>query len=212
MPSRKEGEMFYNRTGKLSQTTELDRDLAQRFMKTAAMQRSIVISDSNRRPEVNVVSVGGDTLAWRAVDPFKEAADHIGRFLNPEPLYATECSRDRFDILVHELFIDEQVRREYKDRGDYNRRFLTMLNAAVRSGVIDCLFHEKFRDPYPDYECFDLMFHFSIEYDFGLHKAEREIRLPIPKMPQPQKWLNGAVYLLRHQDNFVVLRENIDTK
>lgn len=82
-------QIFYNRTGNLSQTTTLNKELAEQFMRASDLRLDVVIEDSDKRPEQNTVSVGSDILAWRAIAPLSELTKVV---LRPKKFHQTRSS------------------------------------------------------------------------------------------------------------------------
>lgn len=229
MPERFVGNIIYGRTGKLSQYTTINKELAEGFMNVANMRRNIYVRDSERRPDSKTVLVGSDTLAGVAADPIRELGERLSGFFNPEPFYETTCHKDSVHILVHELLIDDRIRGEYRDAADYNTRFLAMLNAGIRSGIVGALWHDKFRNPVRRVPYIEILEgsviwpageYISITHDDGRKVlsigpkedvvASKDINILLaPIFPKPVEWVRGMAYLLRHKDNFIVARPQV---
>lgn len=65
-------QILYNRSGILSDTTSLNRGIAEQFMRVSDLRRDIVIIDSDKKPARSTVAVGSDVLAWRSIVPQPE--------------------------------------------------------------------------------------------------------------------------------------------
>lgn len=131
----------YNRTGNLSTTTGINEKVADGFMSLADMRRDFVVVDSDKPPERQAVQVGSDVLAFRATEPIRKLTEVRFR---PKRFHTLVRHNDRFDILVHERSIDDEIRsRHFTGTDEYKEQFLKLLNRAVKSGTAEGLFHEK---------------------------------------------------------------------
>lgn len=139
-------QFIYNRTGNLSTVTEVNKPITTEFMRVADLRRNITIVDSDKKPDANVVSVNSETLAWRAIAPLSELTKIV---LKPKPFHQVEIVNDQYKVSIHHLLINDAVRdKGYKDREDYEKKFLGMLNREVKDATTEALFAEKlgFRD------------------------------------------------------------------
>lgn len=134
-------EFIYNRTGNLSTTTEVDEEIAAKFMRVSDLRRDIVIVDSGKEPETNTVSVNSDTLAWRTVAPLSELAKIV---LKPKKSHQVEIVDNQYIISIHDQIIDDDIRKKpYQDREDYERKYLGRLKKEVKDATAEVLFAEK---------------------------------------------------------------------
>jgi hypothetical protein len=133
--------IFYQRTGILSTTTNVDTAKAEKFMKLSALGRNIVITDSNNIPDAEQSRVGDDVLTWKTFVPefegFKQAVgDNKYRQVIKNPT--------AYEIQINDQEIGKSVgKSNYSDSDDYQRKFLDILNQTVRVGILTCLTSEK---------------------------------------------------------------------
>ena len=134
-------EIFYSRTGNLSQVTTLDKELADRFMDAADLRLDVLITDSGKKPEQSTVTVGSDVLAWRTIVPLGELTKIV---LRPKRYRQTEIVQGQYRIQIHDQIIDDDIRRSgYQDREDYDRQYLARLKTEVKGGLVETLWWEK---------------------------------------------------------------------
>ena len=134
-------EIFYNRTGNLSQATALDKKLAEQFMRVSDLRLDVVITDSDKKPEQSTVAVGSDVLAWRTVVPLNELTKIV---LRPKRYRQTKIADARYIIQIHDQVIDDDIRKlGYKDREDYDKQYLARLKTEVKGGLAEALCWEK---------------------------------------------------------------------
>lgn len=132
--------IIYNRTGNLSQTTQLNEEIADKFMSRSKIKKDIFIKDSDKLPEGNSVKVGSDTLAFR----FLPTIDSLTSLVKETPLYSLSKVGRSFEIKVHERVIDQKIRSNHPlDSSDYKEKFLKSLNKAICQGLGDALTQEK---------------------------------------------------------------------
>lgn len=134
-------QVIYNRTGNLSQTTKLNKEKADDFMKVSDMRRHILIVDTDVQLKKDAVSVSSDTLAFRFIEPISKLTEI--RFRS-KPFYTLVKRDSNFEIQIHDRAIDDKIRlNHFIDRTDYNEQFLKLLNKAVKSGLSESVFREK---------------------------------------------------------------------
>ncbi len=144
-------EVIYNRTGILSQTTEVNQKVAQQFMAASGLRRDVLIVDSDREPEKSTVAVGSDVLAWRSIVPINELTRVIFR---SKKYHEIEVLGSQNTLRIHDRIIDDDVKKEgYKDKTDYDQRYLTKLRKGVKDGMAEILWSEKLgiRDQSPNW-------------------------------------------------------------
>lgn len=145
-------QLIYNRTGNLSQTTVLNREIAEKFMRVSDLRFNVAILDSDKRPErATAVSVGSDILAWRSIVPFSELTKVI---LRPKKFHQTEISNGQYRILVHDRIIDADIQKTgFQDREEYESRYLARLRREVKEGLAETIWREKLglRDQLPNW-------------------------------------------------------------
>lgn len=131
----------YNKTGNLSQTTALNQELADQFIRVSDLRRDIIIEDSDKKPEGTTVAVGSDVLAWRSIVPLKELTKVMHR---PKKFHQVETVGSTYRLLIHDQIIDDVIRKKgYQDREDYDRRYLSRLKIEVKAGTTEILWGEK---------------------------------------------------------------------
>lgn len=145
----REPRIVLNRAGNLSQTTQLNEEIADGFMKRSDMRRDIVIVDSDRKPEVEGVDevvVGHGLLGLRGFRPLR---DLTAIEFKPQSFHTLTRKGDyiwqqSWEVAIQERVIDDLIRKKgYIDRSDYEEQFLAALNKVVKQGVVQALFQEK---------------------------------------------------------------------
>ncbi|MDP3987923.1 MAG: hypothetical protein Q8P80_02155 [Candidatus Levybacteria bacterium] len=133
--------IILNRSGNLSNTTKLDQETADDYMRVSDMRKDIIIVDSEKIPERQAVRVGSDTLAFRAIEPIERLTQII---LKSDPDYTLMKQDKKVEIQIHERVIDDKIRKAHPvHASDYKEQFLEFINKAVKSGLSESLKSEK---------------------------------------------------------------------
>lgn len=144
-------EIFYTRTGNLSQTTTLNKSLAEEFMRVSDLRLDVVITDSDKMPERSGVRVGSDILAWKSVAPLS----HLSKItLRSQKYHQTEIADGQHRIQIHDKIIDDDIRKKSPESAEaYERMFLAKLNKEVKDALVETVRWEKlgFRTQYNNY-------------------------------------------------------------
>ncbi len=134
-------EMFYNRTGQLSQITGLNKEVAEQFMQITDLRRDIIIEDSGKEPAKDDVAVGSDVLAWRSMLSLSELTKVVHR---SRKFHQVETIGHQHRLLIHDRLIDSDIKQEgYQDPEDYNRKCLARLRKEAKDGASEILWREK---------------------------------------------------------------------
>lgn len=144
-------EIFYQRTGNLSQETAVNKEVVEQFMRIGDLRRDIVIVDSDKKPEASAVRVGSDVLAWQSFAPLSELTKII---FSRKKFHETSLTDDQYRVKVHDLIIQDDIRQKgYQDRDDYNRQYFDRLRTEVKAATCEVLRWEKLglRDQFPNY-------------------------------------------------------------
>lgn len=115
--------MVYARQGILSEQTDLDQKLANRFMDVSKLRRGIVFVDSNREPDRRGSFLGVVSPRYHHV--FLENSSYV--------------------VYIHERLINHEIRKAKPvDAADYNHRFVARLRREVSRASAEILFWDKF--------------------------------------------------------------------
>lgn len=135
-------QFVYARTGNLSQTTCVDQELADKFMRISDLRRDIIIRDSNKKPDGAAVAVSSSTLAWRwrSVAPISELTKVVHR---TKKYHRVETVDDQYHVWIHDQVIDHDIRRVNLDQNDYEQQYLSRIRREVKSAALEVLWSEK---------------------------------------------------------------------
>lgn len=135
-------EPYINQGGQLGEKIELNRPVAQAFMRRADIRRNVVVQKGEGLPQATTV-VMSDELAFKGtLDPRQLLSTKVAS----RPHYEVTRQPDRWVIDVHDRLLDDSIRRSKKrpdNQGYYEDEFIRRINKALRGGLHDSLWQEK---------------------------------------------------------------------
>ncbi|KKS04943.1 MAG: hypothetical protein UU56_C0002G0083 [Candidatus Curtissbacteria bacterium GW2011_GWA2_41_24] len=129
--------------GQLGEKIELDKSVAQGFVKAADLRRDVMIDRGQGLPRSQVV-VMDDELALKGT---LDSREHLSAKISHKSHYEVTKQPDRFIISVHDRLIDDSIRNSPEGSTDtygyYEDEFIRRLNKALKGGLHDSFWQEK---------------------------------------------------------------------